>query len=133
MTGFANGQRLRHEIYIDAGKRDLNAAIFESSLRQEEQFETAYGWPLHWEELPNARASKIADYLDDADVTFEDRHDEFVDWLFDSGTRMRLAIAAVDVSVQRMPRSRDVSGPTAEAGSELRVLISAGASSGILV
>ena len=98
VTAFANGQRLRHEIYIDAGDRDLNAAIFESLLQQKEQFETEYGRSLHWEELPNARASRIVDYRDDADVTFEDQHDEFVDWLFDSGARMRRAIAAVDVS-----------------------------------
>jgi len=52
--------------------------------------------PLEWEALPNARARRIAEYRDDADVIFEDRHEEFISWFFDAGVRLRQALAAID-------------------------------------
>ena len=73
---FAQNKRLRHEIYIDAGDKTRNEEIFEHLERQRQLFETEYGRPLEWEALPNARACRIAEYREDADVTFEDRYDE---------------------------------------------------------
>lgn len=93
---FAQGARLRHELYIDTGDRERNDAIFEHYLAQRDAIEATYGRPLEWEALPNARACRIADYRDDADVTYEDRHDEFIAWLMDAGVRMRKALASVD-------------------------------------
>jgi hypothetical protein len=93
---FAQGARLRHEIYIDTGDEARNDAIFEHLSRQREAFEAAYGRPLQWEALPNARACRVADYRDDADVTFEDRHDEFIDWFLDAGVRLRRALSAIE-------------------------------------
>lgn len=93
---FAHGGRLRHEIYIDTGDKGRNKEIFEHFLSQRDQFEAEYGRSLEWEELPNARASRIADYRDDSDVSFEDRHDEFISWFIDAGVRMRRAVGAID-------------------------------------
>jgi hypothetical protein len=93
---FAQGARLRHEIYIDTGDKARNDAIFEHLSNQRERFEQEYGRPLQWEALPNARASRIADYRDDADVTFEDRHDEFITWFFDAGVRLRRSLSVID-------------------------------------
>ena len=93
---FAQGARLRHEIYIDTGDKVRNEGLFEHLLSQKERFEAEYGRPLEWEALPNARASRIAEYRDDADVVFEDRHEEFISWFFDAGVRLRRALAAID-------------------------------------
>ena len=94
---FAQGGRLRHEIYIDTGDRAQNDMIFERLSQQQDLFEAEYGHPLQWEALPNARASRIADYRDDADVTFVDRHDEFITWFFDAGVRLRRALSGVEL------------------------------------
>ena len=94
---FAQGGRLRHEIYIDTGDRAQNEMIFEHLSQQQDLFEAEYGHPLQWEALPNARASRIADYRDDADVTFVDRHDEFITWFFDAGVRLRRALSGVEL------------------------------------
>jgi len=93
---FAQGARLRHEIYIDTGDKARNDVIFEHLSGVRERFEAEYGRPLQWEALPNARASRIADYRDDADVTFEDRHDEFITWFFDAGVRLRRSLSVID-------------------------------------
>jgi hypothetical protein len=93
---FAQGRRLRSEIYIDTGDKASNEAIFEHLLKNKDIFEAEYGRPVQWESLPNARASRIADYRPEADVTFEDhQYDDFIAWLLDSGVRMRRALAAV--------------------------------------
>lgn len=93
---FAHGQRLRCEIYIDTGDKVRNEAIFGHLLTQKEVLEDEYGCALQWEELPTARASRIADYRGEADVTAVDRHDEFITWFLDSGDRIRRALAVID-------------------------------------
>ena len=93
---FGQGTRIRHELYIDTGDADANQAIFDHFQLHREQFEAAYGRPVEWEELPTARACRIAEYYPDADVAYEDRHEEFISWFLDSGERLRRAIAAVE-------------------------------------
>lgn len=93
---FAQGARLRHEIYIDTGDKARNDAIFEHFAEQRDEFEAEYGRSLEWEALPNARACRIADYKNDADVTYEDQHDEFISWFIDAGVRLRRALGVID-------------------------------------
>ena len=42
----------------------------------------------------------MADYFDGADVSETDRHDEFIDWFFDTGGRLRRALQSIDVPGQ---------------------------------
>jgi len=93
---FASRARLRSEIYIDTGDAARNDDIYSRLSAQRDVFEAAYGRPLEWEELPNARASRIAEYRDDGDVVYEDRHDEYIAWFLDAGERMRRALAAIE-------------------------------------
>lgn len=81
-----------HEIYIDTGDVEANAEIFSRLLAQRTRLEEQYGRPLEFEELPGRRASRVAEYRE-GDVSQVDRHDEFIDWLFDCGERMRRALA----------------------------------------
>ena len=95
-SSFAQGGRLRHEFYIDTGDKTENERIFEHIEQQQELFENEYGRPLDWELLPEIRACRIAEYRENADVTFEDRYDEFIDWFFDAGVRLRRALSAIE-------------------------------------
>lgn len=92
---FAAGDRLRHEIYIDCGDRERNKALFNHLLAQRAAFEEAYGRPLEWEELPNARASRIAEYRPHSDVVREPEHAVYIAWFLDAGVRLRRALGAV--------------------------------------
>lgn len=46
-----------------------------------------------WEDLPNRRACRLADYTA-GDVTDGDAFEQYIDWFFDTGTRLRAAIDA---------------------------------------
>jgi hypothetical protein len=94
---FAQNDRLRHELYIDTGDGDRNAQIFGSLRDREKQFEAEYGSSISWEELPDRRACRIADYWDGCSVTETDRHDDFINWFLDAGTRLRRALGSVDL------------------------------------
>ena len=61
-VSFAQGGKLRNELYIDFGDVERNSALFYSLAAQKKSIEAAYGGPLVWEELPNRRACRIADY-----------------------------------------------------------------------
>jgi hypothetical protein len=96
-ASFAQGHRLRHELYVDCGDADRNLELFGVLEAQRQALEEAYGRSLEFEPLPDRRASRVADYLDEADVTATDRHDEFIDWFFDSGERLRRALQVIEL------------------------------------
>jgi hypothetical protein len=97
-SSFAQGDRLRHELYVDTGDAARNADIFEQLQSQQGQIETTYGRPLAWEELPDKKASRVAEYREGCAVSDIDRHDEFIDWFFDAGQRLRDAMKSVSVN-----------------------------------
>lgn len=71
-TSFAQGGRVRAEIYIDTGDKLRNEGIFDELHTQKEAIEAAYGSALEWEKLESKRASRIAIYIDgDIDVDSE--------------------------------------------------------------
>jgi hypothetical protein len=95
-SSFAQGERLRHELYIDTGDGERNLEIFEHLRGQREAFDAAYGRPVEWEELPQRRACRVADYRENSGVADEAQHPDFVDWFLDASVRLRRALAAVD-------------------------------------
>lgn len=92
---FAAGGRLRHELYIDTNDGEANRQTFEALRAWRALLEESYGRPLQFEPLPERRACRIAEYREDADVAEVERHDEFIDWFFDAGVRLRRALAAL--------------------------------------
>ncbi|MBI2710603.1 MAG: DUF4268 domain-containing protein [Actinobacteria bacterium] len=90
-VSFAQGGKLRCELYIDYADGDAVAALYSNLLARRERIEAIYGTALSWEALPDRRASRIGDYTD-GDVTNTDSHDQYIDWFFDSGRRLREAI-----------------------------------------
>jgi hypothetical protein len=98
-SSFAQGDRLRHELYIDTGDGDRNDELFESLRDQQLQIEDVYGRPLKWEELPTRRACRIAEYMDGCRVADTARWDEYTAWFLDAGTRLRRALSSVALPV----------------------------------
>lgn len=92
-ASFAQGGKLRNELYIDFGDAHRNTVLFESLSARKELVEGHYAVPLVWEDLPDKRACRIADYTH-GDVINGDQFDHYIDWFFDSGTRLRTAIDA---------------------------------------
>lgn len=62
-ASFAQGGRVRAEIYIDLGDVNQNKALFDRLFAERQQIELAYGEPLDWERLDDRRASRIASYF----------------------------------------------------------------------
>jgi hypothetical protein len=98
-SSFAQGERLRHELYIDTGDGNQNDLIFQSLRDDQQQFETVYGHPLEWEELPARRACRIAQYKEGCAIAEVERWDEYIAWFLDAGTRLRTALGAVALPV----------------------------------
>ncbi len=64
-SSFASGGQLRSELYIDfPGDSQAVAELFSYLSDRRDAIETTYGSTLNWEELPNRRASRIADYAE---------------------------------------------------------------------
>ena len=89
---FAAGGTLRAELDIDSGDAEANLELFRALKARAATIEGTYGKPLSWEEVPGRQAFRIADYTD-GDVTNTDQHDAYIDWFFETGTRLRKALA----------------------------------------
>jgi Domain of unknown function (DUF4268) len=63
-TTFAQGERVRVEIYIDCGDKDKNEEIFDCLKQHEVEIRAAVGTDLSWERLDTRRACRIAVYRD---------------------------------------------------------------------
>lgn len=69
-ASFANGGRLRVDLYIDLRDTTENKAAFEKLLEDKSNIEAEFGEPLTWEKLEGRRACRISAYatgsIDDA-------------------------------------------------------------------
>lgn len=69
-ASFANGARLRVDLYIDLHDATENKAAFEKLLEDKGNIEAEFGEPLTWEKLEGRRACRICAYaagsIDDA-------------------------------------------------------------------
>lgn len=63
-TSFAQGGRVRVELYLDCGDKAKNEQLFECLLQERQEIEAALGLELNWEKLENRRACRIAAYRD---------------------------------------------------------------------
>lgn len=59
-AAFANGDRMRAEVYIDVGHAGRNKAMFDWLRERQNELEEKMGAPLHWERLDQRRASRIS-------------------------------------------------------------------------
>lgn len=61
-TSFAQGSRVRAELYIDFEDSETNKAYFDRLYADRKDFEGAFGEALSWERLDARRASRVAVY-----------------------------------------------------------------------
>jgi hypothetical protein len=98
-VSFAQGGRLRSELYVDGGDADENMSLFQALQAERQTIESAYGSPLGWEELPGKQACRIADY-GQGDAADTDEHETYIDWFLDSQERLRIALGAVGTLIE---------------------------------
>jgi hypothetical protein len=101
---FGQGGKLRSELYIDDEDPEKAAALYRSLFAAKEIIDGAYGKALSWEELPDKRASRIADYTD-GDISDEGSMGAQIDWFIETGSRLREAIDTARAT-DKTPRSR---------------------------
>lgn len=63
-TTFAQGGKVRAEIYIDMGDKAKNEALFDLLLARQDEIQREFGGPLAWERLDTKRACRVAVYRD---------------------------------------------------------------------
>lgn len=78
-TSFAQGGRLRDELYIDVGDPEKNKRLFDWLFEQRSLIEQECGESLSWERLDDRRASRIAIYREGT-IDDETMLDEYRQW-----------------------------------------------------
>lgn len=86
---------LSSELVFESPNADVNLARFQALRLRRDVMETAYQGPLDWQELPGKKATRVADYLPDADLTQEDEWEGYLAWLLDRQSRLRTALSSV--------------------------------------
>ena len=61
-ASFAQGERVRVDLYIDQGDLEQNKRLFDWLVKDRKQAETEFGESMEWERLDDRRASRIAVY-----------------------------------------------------------------------
>ncbi len=77
VTANTRDERLGVELYI---QRDDTKERLATLREQRVKVEAELGFELDWQELPEARASRIVSYLDGAHIEDEGRWPEYLDW-----------------------------------------------------
>jgi hypothetical protein len=88
-------QGLSSEPVFESPEADINSIRFEKLQARRHELEEVYGGVLDWQELQGRKATRVAEYLPDADVTEEEEWSSYLEWLLDRQSRLRDAIAAV--------------------------------------
>lgn len=88
-TSFAQGGRVRVEVYIDTGEKARNEQVFDCLAERRVQIEEQFGTELIWERLDAKRACRVAIYRDgdiddDSDVLAQIR-----DWIVQNLLRFK--------------------------------------------
>lgn len=87
-------QGLSSELVFESADAETNLARLRALQGSQLKIEDAYGHTLAWQELPNRKATRVAEYLPGADVSIREEWDQYLDWLLDRQTRLRDAVAA---------------------------------------
>jgi len=80
---FAQGEKVRVELYIDQGDAEINKQLFDTLAASRQDIEREFGEPLEWERLDDRRASRIALYRAGSIEDDEDTLTEIRAWMIE--------------------------------------------------
>jgi hypothetical protein len=73
---FAQGGRVRAEVYLDRGDSDINKSLFDALVAEKELLKSQVGEPLEWDRMDGKQACRIAAYrsgsIDDDPMNLEE-------------------------------------------------------------
>jgi hypothetical protein len=102
-ASFAQGGRVRAEVYIDQGDAEANKAIFDSLFSQRAEIEHKLEEPLEWERLDDRRASRIALYREGHIEQSEEELREIRGWMIERVLRLKRVLGPRLVQDSRIP------------------------------
>ncbi|MET4261339.1 hypothetical protein ABIC09_006306 [Bradyrhizobium sp. S3.12.5] len=79
-TSFANGDRVRVEIYLECGDKAKNELLFDCLERQATAIQQEFGSELNWERLDGKRGCRIATYHDGNIDADSEQLSQIEDW-----------------------------------------------------
>jgi hypothetical protein len=79
-ASFAQGQRIRVELYVDVGESEKNKELFDWLLQHKQSIELEVGQALSWERMEDKQASRIAIYRDGSIESEEVMLNEIKSW-----------------------------------------------------
>jgi hypothetical protein len=88
-------QGLSSEVVFESPEAAVNTTRLQALQVHKSELEAAYGRPLDWQLLPGRKATRVADYLPEADVTKDADWAGYLDWLMDRQERLRVALTAI--------------------------------------
>jgi hypothetical protein len=88
-TSFAQGGRVRAELYIDQQSKEENKALFDSLAQEQAAIEGEYEESLEWERLDNRRACRIAVYREGSIEASAEKLTEIRAWAIDRLLRLK--------------------------------------------
>lgn len=90
-VSFAQGGRLRAELYINTPDWDRNKGAFEKLLAQRTAIEADFGEPLDWEPLEGKKACRIAVYRKGSIEDPPESLDQYLAWAIEKFVKLRKA------------------------------------------
>jgi hypothetical protein len=91
-NAFAEGGRLKAEVYIDLGDKELNKNLFDRLREQRLQIEKEFGESLSWERLDDRRACRVAIYRPGTMDVPKPQRDEYREWSIERLLRLKRAV-----------------------------------------
>jgi hypothetical protein len=102
-NSFAQGGKVRAEVYIDLQDKEENKKLFDRLLEQQAAIEQEYGAGLTWERLDDKRASRIAAYRDGSIGAPADMRAELMQWSIENLLRLKQVV---------LPKAKAILGKT---------------------
>lgn len=88
-ASFAQGGRVRADLYIDTGSLEENKRLYDALLNDKEPIEQAFGEPLSWERLDERRASRVGIYRAGSIDDSEEELKSIEEWLVERLLRFK--------------------------------------------
>lgn len=107
-ASFGWNRTLSVELYIDTQDPEYNTRLFDRLAQHKVSLEEHFGRPLMWDRAEGRRFCSIAD-TSEGDVSTTEKHDELIDWIFDSIGRWRKSLAKLSPDVFALQASAPAS------------------------